>query len=167
MKLRIKEKLMSVLSEVQVTDARGEVLYYTDTEPLSSPRLSHFKDAHDQELAKISTVRLDEKKRAHHVVMADGRVYDLTRKFRNPASTTESIVTVENVGWCAVTRRAWTSRFEIRSEDGTVLAEAKQIAAERGNTYDLDVKCKENVMEVVLFALIVRYTICQDAPVLG
>ena len=164
MKLKIKAKLASVLSEVLVSDAKGDMLFCAETEPLSAPRKSCFKDASYNVLATVTTARLDTAKRAHHVVMTDGRTFDLTRKYRNPASTTESIITVENVGWCAVTRRAWTNRFEIRSEDGAVLAEAKQIAAERGDAYELNVKDEQHTAELVLIALIARYIMREDTP---
>lgn len=165
MKLRIKSKLMSVHSEVEVLDRSGEVVYHADTDPLSSPRLTRYKDAGHNELAVITTVRLDSENRAHHVVMADGRTFDLKRKFRTPASTTESYLTVSGAGWKIVTRRAWTSRFEIRSESGSVMLEAKQVPAERGDTYDLDVHDEEHVDELVLLSLIARYVMREDAPV--
>lgn len=165
MKLRIKEKLMSVHSGVEVADSSGEVLYTAETDPLSSPRTTRFKGADQRELAVVTTVRLDQKDRAHHVVMADGRAFDLKRRFRTPASTTESYLTVSDADWRIVTRRAWTSRFEIRSETGAKLAEAKQVPAERGDVYDLVVKDESRVDELVLLSLITRYVMHEDAPV--
>lgn len=72
MKLRIKAKLLSVHSEVEVSTTDEEVVYCADTDPLSSPRLTRLKDAEYRELATITTARLDAKDRAHHIVMADG-----------------------------------------------------------------------------------------------
>ena len=90
MKLRIKAKLLSVHSEVEVSTTDEEVVYCADTDPLSSPRLTRLKDAEYCELATITTARLDAKDRAHHIVMADGHTFDIKRKFRTPASTVES-----------------------------------------------------------------------------
>lgn len=128
MKLILRPKPTSVYSEVEVATPEGALLYSSDTEPLSAPRKSYFKDANDEILATITTVRMDDKNRAHHVVTSDGRVFDLVRKFRNPASTTESYIKVGSTGWQAITRRAWTSRFEIRSSSGDVLLQARQVA---------------------------------------
>ena len=44
MKLRIKAKLLSVHSEVEVSTTDKEVVYCADTDPLSSPRLTRLKD---------------------------------------------------------------------------------------------------------------------------
>lgn len=165
MKLRIKSKLMSVHSEIEVLNASGEVIYHADTDPLSSPRVTRFKDACHQELAVITTVRLDREHRAHQVTMADGRVMDIKRAFRTPVSTAESYLTVSGAPWSVVTRRAWTNRFEIRSEAGAVVAEAKQIPVERGDAYELQVKDEEHLDELVMLSLIARYVMREDAPV--
>lgn len=165
MKLILRPKPTSVYSEVEVATPEGALLYSSDTEPLSAPRKSYFKDANDEILATITTVRMDDKNRAHHVVTSDGRVFDLVRKFRNPASTTESYIKVGSTGWQAITRRAWTSRFEIRSSGGDVLLQARQVTAERGDTYELDVKDEAHVDGLVLLALITRYVMHKDVPV--
>lgn len=167
MKCKIKGKLASVYSEIEVTKPDGTLLYSLETEPLSAPRTSHFKNAAFERLATVTTVRTDTADRANHVAMADGRAFDLKRKFRNPASTTESFITVSGLGYKIVTRRAWTNRFEIRRVDGAVLAEARQIAAERGDTYELTVKDKgeAHAQELILFALIARDVMRRDTPV--
>lgn len=165
MKVRIKSKAMSVHSETEVVDAQGNLLFCTETDPLSAPRRTRVTSADGAEVAVITTVRLDERKRAHHVVMADGRAFDCTRRFRNPASTTESIITVKDVGWQSLTRRAWTNRFEVRSKAGRVLATAKESPAALGDAYDVEVKDEAHLAELVIFAIITRYIMKQDDPV--
>lgn len=165
MKLRIQAKLMSVHSEVEVKTTAGEVRYVTETDPLSAPRRTFFRNARGDEIAQVTTVRLDTKDRAHRVVMADGRTFELKRKFRSPASTAESYLTISGTDWKVAAHRAWTSRFEVRNEAGGVLAEAKQVPAERGDVYDLVVKDAEDIDELVLIALITRYIMREDAPV--
>ena len=165
MKVRIKAKAASVRSEAEVVNAKGEVLFRTETDPLSSPRRTRVMDAAGNEIAAITTVRLDESKRAHHVVMASGDTYDCVRRFRNPASTTESIITVKGTGWQSLTRRAWTNRFEIRAGAGRVLAVAKQSPAALGDAYDVEVKDETHLAELVIFSLIIRYIMKQDNPV--
>lgn len=164
MKLRIKAKLMSVHSEVEVLGPDGTVLYMADTDPLSTPQRTRFKDAAYNELAVYTTSRLDYKRRAHTVAWADGRTWHVSRKYRNPASTTESYLTVEEVGSMAVTRRAWTNRFEIRSPGGAVVAEARELASLSGGSYELDVKTEDHVDEVVLLAIITRAVMRADTP---
>lgn len=78
MKLRIRAKLLSVHSEVEVSTTDEEVVYCADTDPLSSPRLTRLKDAEYRELATITTARLDAKDRAHHIVMADGHTRSIS-----------------------------------------------------------------------------------------
>lgn len=165
MKLRIQAKLMSVHSEVEVKTPAGEVRYTAETDPLSAPRHTYFRNAQGDELAQVTTVRLDQKDRAHRVVLADGRTFELKRKFRSPASTAESYLTISGTDWKVAAHRAWTSRFEVRDEAGTVLAEAKQVPAERGDVYDLVIKDAEHVDELVLIALIARYIMREDAPI--
>lgn len=165
MKLQMQTMPMSVQSEVEVKDMTGAVLFRAKTDPLSSPRCTLLFDADGRERAKVTTVRLDYKDRAHHVTMADGRTFELTRKFRVSASTTESILTVSGLDWKIATRRAWTSRFEIRSASGNVLAEARQIAARRGDVYEIDLRGEDRTEELVLCCLIARYVIREDAPV--
>lgn len=164
MKLRIKSKLLSVHSEIEVATMDGEVVYHADTDPLSSPRLIRFKDAECRELATITTVRLDYTDRAHHVVMADGRIIDVKRKFRTPASTVESYLIVKGADWQVVMTRGWTSRFEVRDTSGKVYVEAKQIAMERNDTYELNIKDEAHVDELVLMSLIARGIMAADAP---
>lgn len=164
MKLIIRPKVASVYSEVEVTTTGGALLYSSETEPLSVPRVSYFKNASFEKLATVTTSRTDRKQRAHHVVMADGRVLDLVRKFRNPISTTESCIAVKNLGWQIVIRRAWTSRFEILEADGTVLAEAKESLTGFLKTYELNVKDEAHLDELALFSIIARYVMLEDTP---
>lgn len=165
MKLRIKSKLLSVHSEIEVTATDGSVLYCADTDPLSSPRLMRFKDAEYRELATVTSVRLDYADRAHHIVMADGRAIDVRRKFRTPASTVESYLVVKGADWQVVMTRGWTSRFEVRDSAGKACVEAKQIARERNGTFELNIKDEAHVDELVLMGLIARDIMTADTPV--
>ena len=64
-----------------------------------------------------------------------------------------------------LTQRAWSSRFEVHSEDGKVLVRAKQVPALRGDVYDIEVLDEDHVIEMVLLALIARSVIRDDAPI--
>lgn len=161
MKLRIKAKLLSVHSEVEVSTTDKEVVYCADTDPLSSPRL---KDAECRELATITTARLDAKDRAHHIVMADGHTFDIKRKFRTPASTVESYLTVEGADWQVVMTRGWTNRFEVRDADGRAYVEARQVPMERNDTYELNVKISEHMDELMVMCIVARSIMAADAP---
>ena len=68
-------------------------------------------------------------------------------------------------GWTVLTQRAWSSRFEVHSEDGKVLVRAKQVPALRGDAYDIEVLDEDHVIEMVLLALIARSVIRDDAPI--
>ena len=164
MKLRIKAKLLSVHSEVEVSTTDKEVVYCADTDPLSSPRLTRLKDAECRELATITTARLDAKDRAHHIVMADGHTFDIKRKFRTPASTVESYLTVEGADWQVVMTRGWTNRFEVRDADGRAYVEARQVPMERNDTYELNGKLSEHRAEVLVVCLVARSIMAADAP---
>lgn len=164
MKLKIKAKLASVYSEVEVLSSKSEVLFCINTEPLSAPRLSVLKDGEHVELARVTNQRLDARERAHIITWADGSVWHLTRRFRNKASTTESIITIAETGVQAITRRSWTNRFELRTAEGSVLASGRQIPADRGDAYELDIKDESQLAQLVLLALITRYILRQDAP---
>lgn len=164
MKLRIKAKLLSVHSEVEVSTTDKEVVYCADTDPLSSPRLTRLKDAECRELATIATVRLDAKDRAHHVVMAGGRTFDIKRRFRTPASTVESYLTVEGADWQVVMTRGWTNRFEVRDTAGRVYVEARQVPMERNDTYELNVKIPEHMDELMVMCIVARSIMAADAP---
>lgn len=164
MKLRILSKLASVHSEVDVLDSLGTVLYTTQTDPLSAPRVTRVLDADGVEAARYSTTRTDTKDRAHSIVLGDGTRLSLKRKFRVSAKTNESLLYVKPSGWVVITRRAWTCRFEIRDENDRVVARAKQVPALRGDVYDLDVVSKDRTVEIVLLALIARTVIREDGP---
>lgn len=164
MKLRIKAKPLSVHSEVEVSTTDEEVVYCADTDPLSSPRLTRFKDAEYRELATITTAHLDAKDRAHHIVMADGHTFDIKRKFRTPASTVESYLTVEGADWQVVMTRGWTNRFEVRDTGGRVYVEARQVPMERNDTYELNVKISERMDELMVMCIVARSIMAADAP---
>lgn len=164
MKLRISSKLASVHSEVNVTDSHEATVFTTKTDPLSAPRLTCLYDAEGNEIAHYTTTRTDEKDRAHRVVLPDGSMFTAKRTFRVSSSTCEAIIRAGQTGWVALTQRAWSSRFEVHSEDGKVLVRAKQVPALRGDVYDVEVYDEEHLVEMVLLSLIARSVIRDDAP---
>ena len=164
MKLRISSKLASVYSEVNVVDSDGALRFSTMTDPLSSPQVTRLLDESGQEVARYSTARADARERKHRIVMADGTSFTATRRFRVSASTSESTIRVAGSDWVVLTQRAWSSRFEIRTEGDRVLARAKQLQALRGDAYDVDIKDEEHLVEMLLLSLIARSVIRGDAP---
>lgn len=165
MKLRISAKLASVHSEVNVTDLEEKTVFTTKTDPLSAPRCTRLYDAEGVELAHYETTRTDEKDRAYSVSIDGGVSFTTKRSFRVSSSTCETIIKVGQTGWTVLTQRAWSSRFEVHSEDGKVLVRAKQVPALRGDVYDIEVLDEDHVIEMVLLALIARSVIRDDAPI--
>lgn len=164
MKLRISSKLASVHSEVIVVDHEEKAVFSTRTDPLSAPRCTRLYDAGGLELAHYTTTRTDEKDRAYSVSIDGGVSFTTKRSFRVSSSTSEAVIKVAQMGWAVLTQRAWSSRFEVRSDDGEVLARAKQVPALRGDVYDVEVLDEEHAIEMVLLALIARSIIRDDAP---
>lgn len=164
MKLRISSKLASVYSEVNVEDRLGSKRFTTTTDPLSSPQATTLLDATGTEVARYVASRSDMKERRHRVVLADGTAFDVTRRFRVASSTSESVITAVGTGWTVLTQRGWSSRFEIHSDDGKVLARAKQIQALRGDAYDVDILDESHLIEMLLLALIARTIMREDSP---
>lgn len=164
MKLRISSKLASVHSEVIVADLDEKTVFSTRTDPLSAPRCTRLYDAEGSEIARYVSTRTDEKDRAHSVSIDSGISFTAKRAFRVSSSTCEAIIKVGQTGWTVLTQRAWSSRFEVHSEDGKVLARAKQVPALRGDVYDIEVLDEDHVIEMVLLALIARSVIRDDAP---
>lgn len=165
MKLRISAKLASVHSEVNVTDLEEKTVFTTKTDPLSAPRCTRLYDAEGVELAHYETTRTDEKDRAYSVSIDGGVSLTTKRSFRVSSSTCEAIIKVGQTGWTVLTQRAWSSRFEVHSEDGKVLVRAKQVPALRGDVYDIEVLDEDHAIEMVLLALIARSVIRDDAPI--
>lgn len=165
MKLRISAKLASVHSEVNVTDLEEKTVFTTKTDPLSAPRCTRLYDAEGVELAHYETTRTDEKDRAYSVSIDGGVSFTTKRSFRVSRSTCEAIIKVGQTGWTVLTQRAWSSRFEVHSEDGKVLVRAKQVPALRGDVYDIEVLDEDHAIEMVLLALIARSVIRDDAPI--
>lgn len=164
MKLRISSKLASVHSELEVSTVDGEALFTAHTDPLSSPRTTRVVDASGTEVACYRTSRSDDKDRAHHIDFRSGVSMDLKRSFRVSAKTDEAVIRVQPQGWMVVTRRAWTSRFEIRTEGGRVMARAKQIPALRGDVYDVEVLDDARVVAIAVLSMIARAVIRDDSP---
>ena len=164
MKLRIKAKLLSVHSEVEVSTTDKEVVYCADTDrsPRRASRASKTPSAASLPLSRPH--RLDAKDRAHHIVMADGHTFDIKRKFRTPASTVESYLTVEGADWQVVMTRGWTNRFEVRDADGRAYVEARQVPMERNDTYELNVKISEHMDELMVMCIVARSIMAADAP---
>lgn len=164
MKLRISARLASVHSEVNVTDLEEKTVFTTKTDPLSAPRCTRLYDAEGVELAHYATTRTDEKDRAYSVSIDGGVSFTTKRSFRVSNSTCEAIIKVSQTGWTVYMQRAWSSRFEVRSEEGEVLVRAKQVPALRGDVYDIEVLDEGHAIEMVLLALIARSIIRDDAP---
>lgn len=80
------------------------------------------------------------------------------------SSTSESVITAVGMGWTVLTQCGWSSRFEIHSDDGKVLARAKQIQALRGDAYDADILDESHLIEMLLLALIARTIMREDSP---
>ncbi len=117
------------------------------------------------ELAHYVTTRTDEKDRAYSVSIDGGVSFTTKRSLRVSSSTCEAIIKAGQTGWTGLTQRAWSSRFEVHSEDGKVLVRAKQVPALRGDAYDIEVLYEDKVIEMVLLALIARSVIRDDAPI--
>ncbi len=173
-----------------MTDLEEKTVFTTKTDPLSAPRCTRLYDAEGVELAHYETTRTDEKDRAYSVsidggvsfttkrsfrvssstceaiIKVDGGVsFTTKRSFRVSSSTCEAIIKVGQTGWTVLTQRAWSSRFEVHSEDGKVLVRAKQVPALRGDVYDIEVLDEDHAIEMVLLALIARSVIRDDAPI--
>lgn len=164
MKLRISAKLASVHSEVNVTDLEEKTVFTTKTDPLSAPRCTRLYDAEGVEFAHYVATRSDEKGRAYSVSVDGSPSFTAKRSFHVSSSACEATIKVGETGWTVFTQRAWSSRFEVHSEEGKVLVRAKQVPALRGDTYDIEVLDEDHMIEMLLLALIARSVIRDDAP---
>lgn len=169
MKLRITSKYASVHNEAYVENKKGELVYSALTDPLSSPLKTRVVDANGNEVAYFTTVFGDAEKRAHKIVVDDGSEdgvkLSLTRKFRTKTKTSESLLNVKPVDWVVVTRRAWTSRFEVRTSSQRVLARAKQVPADLKDVYDLDILDEAHAVQIMVLSLITSAVMHEDVHV--
>lgn len=144
MKMRIKSKIASLHSKMEITDENGQAQYYVHSKVLSLHNVTYIDRADGETVATLTRKPVSAHE-VHLIEMADGTTVEIRTELWH---VTKDILDIDELGWNLV-GSAVQHDYKLMDSEGQVLAESHRKWLSLHNTYEVDVVDEAQMDKIV------------------
>lgn len=144
MKLRMKSKIASLHSKIEITDDDGKALYHVHSKVFSLHNVTFIARANGDEVATITRkpVSLHE---THFIEMADGTAVEIRTELWH---ATKDVLNIDDLGWYLIGDLV-QHNYRLMDEQGQMLAQAHRKWMSLHNTYEVEIEDEDRADKIV------------------